>query len=123
MYHLEGRDRRFIDTVEPQPKTVEDAIKALKAKFKQEIKVKLNVFDMKKMSSESINDFLYFLEKDAHHVILPENVRLKIDLEGLDPHMCSDISHHGPKTLAEVRELSWPAVWKRHLRPGNSSNS
>ena len=105
-YHLEGRARWFIDTVKPQPKTVEDAKKALENKFKQEVKVKLNVFNMKKMSTESINDFIYTIEKDTHHMSLPENVRVKIALEGLDSHICSAISSHGPKTLDEVRELA-----------------
>ena len=37
---------------------------------------------------------------------LPENVRVNIALECLDPHICLAISSHGPKTLDEVRVLA-----------------
>ena len=106
LYHLEGRARWYLDTVSPQPKTVDEAKVALTTKFKQDVTVRLNVFSMKKMEAESISDFMYRLEKDTHHMNLPENVRVKIALEGLDPHICSAISSHGPKTLDEVRVLA-----------------
>ena len=48
LYHLEGRARWYLDTVSPQPKTVDEAKVALTTKFKQDVTVKLNVFSMKK---------------------------------------------------------------------------
>ena len=44
--------------------------------------------------------------KKIHHMNLPENVRMKMALECLEPHICLAISSHGPKTLDEVRVLA-----------------
>ena len=68
--------------------------------------IKMNVFNFKKLERESINDFVFRVEKETEDVSLPEELKVQIAVGGLHPTVQSAISSHGPKTLDEVRTLA-----------------
>ena len=52
---------------------------------------------MKKLDIESINDFVYRVEKETHKLDLPDQLKVQIAIGGLHPSIQSAISSHGPK--------------------------
>ena len=74
-------------------------------KFKVE-KIKMDIFGMKKLDIEFINDFVYRVERDTRDLNLPDQLHVQIAVGGLHPTVQSAISSHGPKNLDDVRTLA-----------------
>ena len=66
----------------------------------------MDIFNTKKLDLESIDDFVYRVEKQTHMLELPEQLKVQIAVGGLHPSIQSAIQSHGPKTLDEVRTLA-----------------
>ena len=54
---------------------------------------------MKKMDIESNRDFAYRVDKETLKLKLPEELRVQIEVDGLERSVRAAISSHGPKTL------------------------
>ena len=59
----------------------------------------MNVFNLKRLDCESVNDLFYQVEKETHGMKLPEEFQVQIAVSGLHTTEQSAISSHGPKTL------------------------
>lgn len=104
--HLEGRASWFVDNLNPPPADLAALRKALTDKFVLEKHIKIETLKMKKLDLESVNDFIYRVEKETHKLKFPEELKVQIALDGLEPSVKSAISSHGPKTLEDVRILA-----------------
>ena len=102
---LEGRAHWYIDSLKPVPKDLAELKAALTNKFKVE-KIKMDIFGMKKLDIEFINDFVYRVERDTRDLNLPDQLHVQIAVGGLHPTVQSAISSHGPKNLDDVRTLA-----------------
>ena len=58
------------------------------------------------MDNESNSGFVHRVDKETLRLKLPEELRVQIAVDGLEPSVRSEISSHGPKTLDEVRVLA-----------------
>lgn len=85
--HLEGRASWFVDNLNPPPADLAALRKALTDKFVQEKRIKLETLKMKKLDLESVNDFIYRVEKETHKLKFPEE--LKVQIDGLEPSVKS----------------------------------
>lgn len=94
--HLEGRASWFVDNLNPPPADLAALRKALTDKFVQEKRIKLETLKMKKLDLESVNGFIYRVEKETHKLKFPEELKVQIALDGLEPSIKSAISSHGP---------------------------
>ena len=103
---LEGRAHWYIDSLKPVPKDLAELKAALTTKFKLEKQIKMDIFNMKKLDIESINDFVYRVERDTRDLNLPDQLQVQIAVGGLHPTVQSAISSHGPKNLDDVRTLA-----------------
>ena len=104
--HLEGRASWYIDSLTTAPVDLAALTLVLTNKFKVEKQIKMDIFKMKKMDIESNRDFVYRVDKETLKLKLPEELRVQIAVDGLEPSVRSAISSHGPKTLDEVRVLA-----------------
>ena len=103
---LEGRAQWYIDSLNPPPADLAALKLALKNKFAVEKQIKMDIFNTKNIDIESIDDFVYRVEKQTHMLELPEQLKVQIAVGGLHPNIQSAIQSHGPKTLDEVRTLA-----------------
>ena len=103
---VEGRAQWYIDSLQTPPADYAAMKASLTGKFNNEKQIKMNVFNLKKLECESINDFVFRVEKETKDMKLTEELQVQIAVGGLHPTVQSAISSHGPKTLDEVRTLA-----------------
>ena len=104
--HLEGRASWYVDSIHPQPADLAALRNALTHKFKAEPAIKMEVFKMKQLDIETINDFIHRVEKETQKLNFPDQLKVQIAVDGLEPSIRSAISSHGPATLEDVRKLA-----------------
>ena len=94
---LEGRAQWYIDSLHTAPADLAALKNVLTNKFKRDERIKMDIFRMKKLDIESINDFVYRVEKETHKLDLTDQLKVQIAIGGLHPSIQSAISSHGPK--------------------------
>ena len=105
-WHLDGTARLWFENLQPQPDSVDALKAAMRAKFKKEKRVNMAVYTMRQELGESVEDFLYRLEKETFKQQITQDIQVQIALNGMDRAIGSAISTHAPKTLDDVKQLT-----------------
>ena len=112
-WHLEGTARLWFEHLNPEPRTVEELKAAMVVKFARENVVNMSVYAMKQSAGESVEDFLHRLEAETFKTNISHEIQVQIALNGMDRAIGSAISTHAPKTLDEVKRLTFRANYIR----------
>ena len=67
----------------------------------------MTVYSMKQTLGESVGEFLQRLEGETYKTKISDELQVQIALNGMDRTMASAISTHAPKTLDDVKQLTF----------------
>ena len=77
-------------------------------KYKRNEVVNMNVYSiMKQKLGESVREFLQILEGETYKTKISDELQVQIALNGMDRTITSAISTHAPKTLDNVKQLTF----------------
>ena len=79
----------------------------MRTKFKKEKQVNMAVYTMRQELGESVEDFLHRLEKETFKQQITQDIQVQIALNGMDHAIGSAIITYAPKTLDDVKQLTF----------------
>ena len=106
-WHLDGNARLWFDQLDPVPDTLDKLKDALTNKYKLNDVVNMNVYSMKQNLGESVGEFLQRLEGETYKTKISNELQVQIALNGMERTIASAISTHAPKTLDDVKQLTF----------------
>jgi hypothetical protein len=95
-WHLEGNARLWFDNLQTPPTNLDNLKALLTDKYKKSVQINLDVYTMKQIPTESVDNSLNRLEAETLKYSVPQNLQVQIALNGMDRLLRAAISTHAP---------------------------